>query len=45
MLLILKELILLKPIRSQERLSEAGDYHLEDIVYELNYESAKLPVK
>jgi 5-methyltetrahydrofolate--homocysteine methyltransferase len=22
-----------------------ADYHLEDIVYELNYESAKLPVK
>jgi hypothetical protein len=22
-----------------------ADYHLEDIVYELNYESAKMPVK
>jgi methionine synthase I (cobalamin-dependent) len=45
MLLILKpELILLKPILSGTTIGMA-DYHLEDIVYELNYESAKLPVK
>jgi hypothetical protein len=41
MLLILRpELILLKPVlRNDYRMA---DYHLEDIVYELNYESAKI---
>jgi hypothetical protein len=44
-LLILKlELISLKPILSGTTIGMA-DYHLEDLVYELNFESAKLPAK
>jgi methionine synthase I (cobalamin-dependent) len=41
-LLILKlELISLKPILSGTTIGMA-DYHLEDLVYELNFESAKI---
>ena len=34
--------ILLRPIRFQEQLLEWQNYHMEDLVYELNYQSTKI---